>query len=359
MKYILPLLIIVSVLEVCGQKYPEVTIPGSHVRYITSSIVAGEEYELHILLPTGYETATKKYPVVYVMDSQWDFPLVKSIYGQHYYDGFIPEIIVVGVTWGGGRVLRTRDYTPPPARTGPQGETGGADKFLDFMKKELFPFIESNYRAESDNRTLMGCSLGGLLTLYTLFTHPDMFTGYVAASPALNWDNGVLNKHAEGFSQVKLTKPLSVYMTVGDVEVGRQDFENFSNQLKNKKYNNVRLQSKVLDNTGHSGTKSETYARGLQHVFERNQLKLTDAALNKIAGTYRIEKDNREVQIKKENGGLTLQVGPQSIPLLADSEHDFYSRNFFLKIHFHEKNNVIDGCEVATFEETMTLKKKP
>src|SRR6187549_247994 len=113
MKYIIPLLFVISIFELRAQKYPEVTIPGSHTRYITSSIVTGQEYELQILLPSGYEGSTKKYPVVYVMDSQWDFPLVKCIYGEQYYDGFIPEIIVVGVTWGGGKVLRSRDYTPP------------------------------------------------------------------------------------------------------------------------------------------------------------------------------------------------------------------------------------------------------
>jgi Predicted hydrolase of the alpha/beta superfamily len=357
MKYIILLLITFTASAVCAQKYPEVTIPGSHVRYLTSSVVPGEEYELHILLPSGYEGATKKYPVVYVMDSQWDFPLVKCIYGEQYYDGFIPEIIVVGVTWGGGRVLRTRDYTPT-AQAGTQADTGGADKFLDFMKQELFPFIESQYRADSDNRTLMGCSLGGLLTLYTLFTHSDMFTGYVAASPALGWGNGVLSKHAENFSKVKQSRPLRVYMTVGDVEVGRQEFENFSNLLKGKKYDKVRLQSKVLENTGHSGTKGETYSRGLQYIFERNQLKLTDAVLNKLAGAYMVEKDNREVQIKNEKGRLVLHAGQQVIPLIADSEHDFYSTSFFLKLHFQETNNAVNGLELATFEETMTLKRK-
>src|SRR5690606_12970502 len=124
---------------------------------------------LHIQLPSGYENSTKKYPVVYLMDSQWDFPLVSAIYGEQYFDGFIPELILVGVTWGKGETLRARDDTP----TSVAGETttGGADKFLDFMKEELFPFVESNYRADPEHRSLMGCSLGGLFTLYTLFTH--------------------------------------------------------------------------------------------------------------------------------------------------------------------------------------------
>lgn len=357
MKYILlPLLLIISVAELSAQKYPEVTIPDSHIRYITSSIVKGQEYELQILLPAKYQGSTKKYPVVYVMDSQWDFPLVKCIYGEQYYDGFIPEIIVVGVTWGGGKVLRTRDYTTPLS-SGQLPDVGGADKFLDFMNTELFPFIESNYRAESDNRTLMGCSLGGLFTLYTLFTHTDMFTGYAAASPALSWDNGILTKHEEAFSKKQLSKPVRVYMTVGDVEGGRPYFEKFAETMKSRNYNSVRLHSKVLENTGHSGTKSETYSRGLQYVFERNQLKLSDAVLTKFVGTYRSVKDPREVQIKKENGNLKIYLFQNAIPLFANTENDFYATSSFFNVHFKDNNNAIEGFELATYEETVTFKK--
>lgn len=356
MKYVLCLLFVVSVYKLAAQKYPEVTIPGSHLRYITSSIVTGQEYELDIMLPAGYEGSTKKYPVVYVMDSQWDFPLVKCIYGEQYYDGFIPEIIVVGVTWGGGKILRARDYVPPTKADAP-GAAGGADKFLDFMKTELFPFIESNYRADGDNRTLIGCSLGGLLTLYTLFTHTEMFTGYAAASPALGWDNGGLSKHEEVFSKKQLTKPVRVYMTVGDVEGGRKDFEQFAATMKSRAYKNVNLYSKVLENTGHSGTKNETYARGLQYVFERNQLKLSDAALKKFIGTYKVAKDDRQVEIKNENGGLTLHFPQGSIPLLADSENHFYATSAFFNIYFKESNNAVEGFDLATYEETLTLKK--
>jgi len=281
------------------------------------------------------------------MDSQWDFPLVTSIYGEQYYDGFIPELIVVGVTWGGGEVLRFRDYAP----------SDGADKFLDFMKTELFAFIERNYRAESDNRTLMGCSLGGLLTLYTLFTHTDMFTGYAAASPALGWNNGALLKQEEAFSKKQNAKPVRVFMTVGEVETDRDYFERFAETMKNRNYKNMRLQSKVLTNTGHSGTKSETYSRGLQFVFERNQLKLSDAALNKFAGTYRFANDNNEVEIKNENGILKLHFPQGVVPLFANTENDFYATSAFFNVHFNVTNNTVEGFDLATYERTATLKK--
>src|SRR5215208_3227420 len=133
MKKTIVLFLIAFSVNVYAQ-YQRVDIPGSEVRKITSSIVAGQEYELQILLPGNYKNSNKKYPVIYLMDSQWDFPLVKSLYGQHFYDGFIPELIIVGVTWGGVNPnpdsLRARDYTPTMENRLPQ--SGGADQFLSF-----------------------------------------------------------------------------------------------------------------------------------------------------------------------------------------------------------------------------------
>lgn len=352
MKTTATIFLFLSVFVLNAQQFEEVTIPGSQVRKITSSIVEGQEYELHIQLPSGYENSTKKYPVVYLMDSQWDFPLVSAIYGEQYYDGFIPELILVGVTWGKGEILRSRDYTP----TNVGGETGGADKFLDFMKEELFPFVEINYRADPEHRSLMGCSLGGLFTLYTLFTHTDMFTGYAAASPALNWDNGIMKTYEENFSKKEISKPVRVYMTVGDVESGRSYYEEFAETMKNHHYKNVRLHSKVLENTGHSGTKSETYSRGLQYIFERNRLKLSDEVLNAYAGTYQM-KDGDEVILKNENQGLNLYYSKNRIPLLAHSDTHFYATHMFFNIHFTKNNGEVEGFDVIMYDGTQSVKK--
>lgn len=269
MKNILIILFFLVAVKGFAQ-YPRVDIPGSEVRKITSSIVSGQEYELHILLPGNYKSSNKKYPVAYLMDSQWDFPLVKSIYGQQLYDGFIPEMIIVGITWGGAKPnpdsLRARDYTPTHESGMPQ--SGGADNFLAFMNNELFPFIESNYRAESTNRTLMGCSFGGLITLYALFTQTQMFTNYVSASPAVGWDKEVIYKYEKDFYQKKIDKPVKLYVTIGDVESSKPAYDKFMAQMLSRKYPAVSIHSKTLENTGHSGTKSETFGRGLQFIYQ-------------------------------------------------------------------------------------------
>ena len=356
MKHLIVLLLTAFAMNADAQ-YPKVDIPGSEVRKITSSVVKGQEYELHILLPGGYKNSQKKYPVVYLMDSQWDFPLVKSIYGEYYYDGFIPDMIIVGVTWGGANPnpdsLRARDYTPTNEKRSPQ--SGGADKFLTFMKDELFPFIESNYKADPSNRTLMGCSLGGLITLYALLTHTDMFTGYAAASPAVGWDNQVLYKYEKDFASKKLTSPVRVYMTVGDVESGRPVFEKMADYFTNKNYANVSIRSKVLENTGHSGTKGETFARGLQYVFEKPKLKLPDASLNKYAGKYQFA-DGNTIELKNENNHLVFYFTPNfKYDLFAAKENEFYSTTEFFNLYFN--TDKIEGFQLARYNNNQFLKR--
>jgi predicted alpha/beta superfamily hydrolase len=52
--------------------------------------------------------------------------------------------------------------------------SGEGPKFLAFLKSELIPLIEANYRADPARRILGGHSFGGLFTLYAMFTDLSM-----------------------------------------------------------------------------------------------------------------------------------------------------------------------------------------
>jgi predicted alpha/beta superfamily hydrolase len=337
----------------------EVAIPGTQVRNITSSIVTGQLYQLHIMLPGGYTSSNKNYPVAYLMDSQWDFPLLTALYGEQYFDGFIPQMIIVGVTWGGPNPnpdsLRARDYTPTNVKQTPQ--SGGADKFLSFMKEELFPFIEKNYRADKNDRTLIGCSLGGLFSMYALFSHPGMFQRYVAASPAFMWDNEMLYGAEKRYAGNSTNPPAKLFMCVGGVETSVPAFQKLTNYLDGRHYKSLEIESRILDNTGHSGTKGEGFARGLQFVFKRPSLKLSDAVLDKYAGKYQLP-NRHTAEIKNENGQLFLYTSPNDkLPLFAASEKQFYTTTQFMTINFKTDNNNNVTADVETFGSTMTVKK--
>lgn len=318
----------------------EVSIPGSQTRNFTSSIVNGQKYVLQISLPASYNKTNQKYPVVYLMDSQWDFPLLTALYGQQYYDGFVPEMIIVGITWGGKHPnpdsLRSRDYTPTTEKRLPQ--SGGADRFLSVIKNEVFPLVEKNYRVDENDKTLIGCSLGGLFTMYTLFTHPEMFNRYVAASPAFIWGDKILYKYEEQYHANKSNPPARLFMCVGGVETSVPDYEKLATFLNDSHYANLQIESKVLENTGHSGTKGIGYEKGLQFVFKRPSVKVSSNILQQYTGAYKLN-DGTTVNVRPDGGSLAASAGNNSFKLLAASETDFYLTSSFLKIHFIKDNN--------------------
>lgn len=329
----------------------EVSIPGSQTKQFTSSIISGQEYVLQISLPANYATSNKKYPVVYLMDSQWDFPLVTALYGQQYYDGFVPEMIIVGITWGGDHPnpdsLRARDYTPTMEQRLPQ--SGGADKFLSVIKNEVFPIVRKNYRVDENDKTLMGCSLGGLFTLYTLFTRPEMFNRYVAASPAFTWDNNVLYKYEQQYHNAKTHPVAKLFMCIGGVETSVPGFEKLTTFINNRHYTNLEMESKILENTGHSGTKGIGYEKGLQFVFKRPSLEVPQNTLKQYTGIYKLS-DGTVIKIRSDNGSLVASVDNNEFKLFAASQTDFYLTSSFLKIHFiSDQKGEVSGFQLDRY----------
>ena len=119
---------------------PNVRMPGTEVRQIKSART-GRSYDIYILPPSDYaKNPNKKYPILYTLDGQWDFKLLDSIYGGLYYDGFIPEMFIVSITYSGEspdyESLRAMDYTP--VHDSFVNGSGDAPKFLAFIKEETF-----------------------------------------------------------------------------------------------------------------------------------------------------------------------------------------------------------------------------
>ena len=337
----------------------EVVIHGSQVVKIQSAVVTGQQYELQIMLPAGYANSNKKYPVLYVMDSQWDFPLATALYGQQYFDGFITEIIIVGVTWGGANPnadsLRARDYTPTNEKRLLQ--SGGADNFLLFMSSELFPFIEKNYKADAKDRALMGCSFGGLFTLYTLFTQPNLFKRYVAASPAFKWDNEMIYSDVIKYFKNRSNPPAKLFMCMGGVEKNVPGFEKLTKYLANRNHPSLQIKSEVLENTGHSGTKGIGYQKGLQFVFATPSIKLSAKQKLTLTGNYKTN-NGEDVQLKIEGDKLVIYFGGKNkYPLNAASETELYSTAEFLKLHFKIDNDDITGFQMDRYGSSEFVKK--
>jgi predicted alpha/beta superfamily hydrolase len=338
---------------------PRVEIPGSILQKVTSAVV-GQEYNLYIQLPRNYMDSTKKFPVLYLFDAQWDFSLLTSLYGEQYYDGFIPGVIIVGITWGGVNPnhdsLRARDLTPTNLSFLPQ--SGGALKFLSFIKHELIPFIDSNYKTVQNDRTLIGSSFGGLFTLYALFNETDLFRRYILTSPAIGWDNEVISSFEKKYAERNPKYPVKLFMAHGGLEGGVSRFENFADHLKARKYDGFEIQTKIIEHSGHSGTKAEGYTRGLQFVFAKPSLNVSSKILDQYVGTYQITSEIK-IKIEKKGGHLVaLTPDGEKIELFAETEEDFYANGQYLFAHIQKKGDgTIEGFTLEQYSGTTQLKK--
>ncbi|MFK3795803.1 alpha/beta hydrolase [Pseudomonas sp. NPDC088444] len=101
------------------------------------------------------------------------------------------------------RSARTRDYTPLRNGVAEQKDpltnvpSGGADAFLDLLQNRMRPQVQEQVKLNAHDQTLWGHSYGGLLVLHTLFTRPQMFNHYAAASPSLWWDEPLITAESQ------------------------------------------------------------------------------------------------------------------------------------------------------------------
>ena len=153
-----------------------------------------EKRYLEIVLPdSSLQKPGEKYEVIYLLDGEWNINLVPFIHRFTAQEGFLPPAIFVGLpnTYLKGVNQRDRDFLPVNA----------ADKFLDFLRKEVIPYIEKKYPTNGE-RTLFGHSYGGLFVGYTFLTDPQLFNAYLASDPAFQGSNG----YVLSFAKEKLGK---------------------------------------------------------------------------------------------------------------------------------------------------------
>jgi len=73
--------------------------------------------------------------------------------------------------------------------------SGGAEKFLSFLKTELIPYIDKTYPTNGTN-SLYGHSYGGLFSMYAFLAEPELFECCFATDPSFWWNNDYVIKLA-------------------------------------------------------------------------------------------------------------------------------------------------------------------
>lgn len=186
------LLLLVSNLTAIPANGQELNI----VRDSVQSALLNEERKIELIFPKGYDpAASDKYELLVCLEGISGF--VQLEYNFLSGEGFIPNLILVGLpnTEKNGVSMRDRDFTPSHT----YGETGGANKFLSFLKEELLPYLQKHYPVKSSGHSLYGGSLSGLFAVYAFLADPDLFTSYIAVDPSLWWDDYYLQRSFDQF----------------------------------------------------------------------------------------------------------------------------------------------------------------
>ncbi|HTI92847.1 MAG TPA: alpha/beta hydrolase-fold protein, partial [Puia sp.] len=137
------------------------------------SLNVQDSFSVFVRLPKDYARHKhQKYPVVFLLDANAYFDNVSNVMSEISKNYSAPEPILIGIGYKDfiqDDSLRNRDFTYPKALVSDSfSVSGGADKFLGFIEKELIPFVDRTYRTDTTSRTIMGHSLGGYFTLYAL-----------------------------------------------------------------------------------------------------------------------------------------------------------------------------------------------
>ncbi len=151
-----------------------------------------------LYLPPGYESSKEKYPVIYMHDGQNLFDEATSFAGEWGIDEYLDSIysmgkkaaIIVGID--NGQVKRMVEYNPYTFQQFGEGE---GDKYVDFLVKNLKPYIDRNYRTlkNKQNTFIAGSSMGGLISFYAILKYPKVFGGAGVFSPAFWTAPGIDN----------------------------------------------------------------------------------------------------------------------------------------------------------------------
>jgi len=273
MKKILVFLFLLPFFNVGASEYKLYSMPGTQVIPIKDT-VSNKQYELLIKLPDSYaKNKDKNYPVVYFTDAVEHIELLSSASYM-----IMEDVILVGISWQkdisedlrqqyGVHVSRYMDYTfkKTVSKKHPKIKFGLADKHLAFIRKDVFKFVESNYRTEPNNRTYFGFSAGGVFGVYALMVQPDTFKNYILGSPL---DEKVPTLFAQEHAALKNPQSaINVLTSYGELEKERQApfVEDFVSQLSNKKYKGIAsIENVVAEDYGHSDSSPLVAAHGLR-----------------------------------------------------------------------------------------------
>lgn len=257
--------------EVLGSQVWDVPDPAS-----------GREYQVFVQLPPSYAAEPdRRYPVLFVTDADYAFPIIRQLGRRLNLDGpAVEEFILVGLSYAqgdNGAASRNRDYTPTAngPRRASSTEHGGGPAYQAYLKTQVLPFMDARFRTDPSRRILLGHSYGALLGLQILFTEPELFSGYALGSPSIWFDQRHVLKMEADYAARRTDLDADVFIYIGEFEghgptpqhtTGPDmvaDVATLEATLRSRNYPRLTLGSEVLNDEDHLSVAPRGFTRAL------------------------------------------------------------------------------------------------
>lgn len=280
---------------------------NTEVHYVDSDAVSAE-YKILI----GRMGMTSDVPpvVLYLPDADLCFGGSLNMLWGLQLAGWLPPMLVVGIGYRVADVtetytLRSRDFTPSEDAVASNKwgwMSGGAEKFLQFIKEELKPWVADHFAADPDNDVFFGDSLGGLFGAHVLVSEPETFKRYGIGSASLWHNRRSIFETEAAYAQVNHDLSAKVFFSVGAYEAPEgdrlqiawlpeekradaeaeaaeeiadfgggsmvDDQERFVAALRSRNYPNLVIESEVLPGEFHLTVFPLNFSRSMRYLFD-------------------------------------------------------------------------------------------
>jgi len=146
--------------------------------------------------------------------------------------------------------------------------SGGAQAFLEFLDKELIPFIGSSYRTDHHTRMLSGYSFGGLFGMYALFHKPELFCKYFIGSPSIHYANDITFQYEKSYAGEHSDLIAEVMISAGQLEERTSgNILKMEQLLQSRGYKNLVLKTLIFENENHYTCYPAAMSRSLIYLF--------------------------------------------------------------------------------------------
>jgi len=258
----LPIIILVLYISTPG-------VYAQNASVINDSIfsnILNEERSIKVILPDEYKPgSSEKFEVIYLTDGEWVLDFFPYIYKFAKNENYVPPVIFVDIPnkYIGKACQRDRDFLPVHVEN--PVISGGADKFIGFLKNELIPYIDKTYPTNGTN-SLYGHSYGGLFVMYTLLKEPELFRTYYATDPSFWWNNDFMIKLASesvgNLPSDKLLWIAGIDETFRGMGIGRMD-----SVLKAKAPLGLKWKIATFPNEKHNSVKLKAIYDGIKYAY--------------------------------------------------------------------------------------------